>query len=81
MYWMSLHGWAQGASRFKYKVDLQVSQASEIARKAVEEAGGRITTVYYNPLGLRALIKPDWFAKKGRMLPRPAAPKPKQAKR
>lgn len=29
------------------------------------------------PAGLRALIKPDWFAAKGRQLPRPARPPPK----
>eukprot|EP00884_Botryococcus_braunii_P005661 jgi/Botrbrau1/15096/Bobra.0255s0009.1 len=70
---------AGGARFFKHKVDLQVSQASQKAKEAVEAAGGRVTKVYYNPLGLRALLKPDWFAKKGRLLPRPAAPKPKKA--
>lgn len=27
--------------------------------------------------GLRALVDPDWFAKKGRLLPRPARAPPK----
>ena len=40
-----------------------------------------MTTVYYNQLGLRALLMPDWFAKKGRLLPRPAHPPPKLAGR
>ncbi len=36
-----------------------------------------MTTVYYNQLGLRALLRPDWFAEKGRLLPRPAGIPPK----
>lgn len=32
---------------------VQVSQASKSAREAVERAGGSVTTVYYNKLGLR----------------------------
>ena len=56
---------------------LQVSQVSEEAKAAVEAAGGSVTTVYYNQLGLRALVRPDWFAGKGRLLPRPARPPPK----
>jgi large subunit ribosomal protein L15 len=55
----------------------QVSQASESARAAIKAAGGSVTTVYYNQLGLRALLRPDWFAAKRRLLPRPAAPPPK----
>lgn len=56
---------------------IQVSQASEVARRAIEQAGGSVSTVYYNELGLRALTKPEWFEKKGRLLPRPAKPPPK----
>ena len=40
--------------------------------------GGSVTTVYYNKLGLRALLMPEWFEKKGRLLPRPARPPPKK---
>ncbi len=58
---------------------VQVSQVSQSAKEAVERAGGSVTTVYYNELGLRALTKPGWFAKKGRLLPRPARPPPKLA--
>jgi large subunit ribosomal protein L15 len=56
---------------------LQVSQVSDVAKAAVEAAGGSVTTVYYNQLGLRALIRPDWFAAKGRLLPCAARPPPK----
>lgn len=75
-----LHGvklLSTGAEGFKVPLHLEVSQASEAARKAIEAAGGSVTTVYYNTLGLRALLKPDWFAKKGRLLPRPARPPPR----
>lgn len=64
----------RGASSFRSPVQLQVSEASESARKAVQAAGGSVTTVYYNQLGLRALLKPGWFAEKGRQLPRAARP-------
>lgn len=47
------------------------------AKAAVEAAGGSVRRVHYNKLGLRALLKPEWFEKKGRLLPRPARPPPK----
>jgi large subunit ribosomal protein L15 len=72
---------ARGADMFSTPVHLQVSQVSEKAREAVEAAGGSVTTVYYNTLGLRALVMPEWFEKKGRLLPRPARPPPKVAPR
>ena len=66
-----------GSAEFTTPVKLQVSQASKSAREAIENCGGSITTVYYNKLGLRALLRPEWFEKKGRLLPRPAGPPPK----
>jgi len=36
-----------------------------------------VTTVYYSQLALRALLKPENFLRKGRLLPRPALPPPK----
>lgn len=60
---------------------LQVSGVSAAAREAVEKAGGSVTTVYYNKLGLRALLSPEWFEKKGRLLPRNAQPHPKKRDR
>lgn len=65
---------AQGAEAFDKALHLQVSQASASAVAAVKRAGGSVTTVYYNALGLRALFKPEWFAAKRRLLPRPARP-------
>ena len=71
----------QGAERFSVPVNIQVSQSSAAAREAIEKAGGTVTTVYYNKLGIRALLKPEAFAKKRRLLPRPARPPPKLALR
>ena len=71
----------QGAPTFNKKVHLQVSSASSTAREAVEKAGGSVTTVYYNKLGLRALLTPEWFDKKQRLLPRAAQPHPKKKDR
>ena len=72
---------AQGAEEFNTKVNLQVSAVSVSARDAIEKVGGSVTTVYYNTLGLRALLQPQWFEKKGRLLPRPAKPPPKLVSR
>jgi large subunit ribosomal protein L15 len=58
---------------------IEVSQVSESAKEAVEGLGGNVSTVYYNKLGLRALLKPEWFEKKGRAIPRSARPPPKLA--
>ncbi len=71
----------QGASRLRTPVNVQVSQASAAAREAVEKAGGTVTTVYYNKLGIRALLKPESFLKKGRLIPRPARPPAKLVRR
>ena len=70
--------WLQGASHFDKKVNIQVSQVSESAKQAIESKGGNVTTVYYNDLGLRALVSPEWFEKKGRQIPKAARPHPKK---
>ena len=65
----------RGGDTFSAKVDMEVSSISKSARQAIEEAGGRVSLVYYNKLGLRALLKPEKFE----MIPRPARPPPKLA--
>jgi large subunit ribosomal protein L15 len=55
-----------------------VSRTTSRAKAAVEAAGGTVRLVYYNKLGFRALLKPEWFEKKGRLLPKAARPPPKQ---
>jgi hypothetical protein len=46
-----------------------VSACDPDVRQIVEAAGGTVTTVYYTRLGLRAVLKPENFEKKGRQLP------------
>jgi large subunit ribosomal protein L15 len=41
-----------GAEAFTHPVHLEVTSVSASARKAVEAAGGSVTTVYFNRLGL-----------------------------
>lgn len=67
----------RGADSFIHPMHFEVSRVSKKARAAVEAAGGSVTRVHYNKLGLKALTDPEWFAKKGRLLPKPARPKPK----
>eukprot|EP01018_Ginkgo_biloba_P001574 Gb_40473 [translate_table: standard] len=68
----------RGAEDIHWPIHIEVSRVTVRAKEAVEAAGGSVRRVYYNKLGLRALLKPEWFEKKGRLLPRPARPPPKQ---
>lgn len=56
--------------QFSVPVDLEVQRVSEPARTQIEAAGGRVRRMYYNKLGVRAVLMPEWFAKKGRLVPR-----------
>jgi hypothetical protein len=47
----------------------QVQRVSEPAREAIQAAGGRVQRVYYNKLGMRAVLMPEWFQKKERLVP------------
>lgn len=67
----------RGAEKFSLPIHIEVSRVSKRAKDAIEAAGGSVARVHYNKLGLRALMKPEWFAKKGRLLPRPARPPPR----
>ncbi|KAL6993036.1 hypothetical protein U1Q18_011154 [Sarracenia purpurea var. burkii] len=68
----------RGSEQITWPIHLEVSRVTVRAKAAVEAAGGSVRRVYYNQLGLRALLKPEWFEKKGRLLPRAARPSPKQ---
>ncbi|XP_060192235.1 uncharacterized protein LOC132621810 [Lycium barbarum] len=67
----------RGAEHIQWPIHLEVSRVTARAKAAVEAAGGTVRRVHYNKLGLRALLKPEWFEKKGRLLPRAARPPPK----
>ncbi len=64
----------KGAENLKIPLDIEVSQASEGAIKAIEAAGGSVVSMYYNRLGLRALLKPHKFE----VIPQLARPNPKK---
>jgi len=72
---------ARGHETFDFPINIEVQDASKLAIEAIEKAGGKITTVYYTRLTMRGLLKPEKFAKKKRLLPRPALPPPKLRKR
>jgi len=67
---------SEGADSFEHKVNLEVSAISENAEAAITKAGGQVTKVYYNKLGMRALLKPHALVKKEHFIPRPAQPPP-----
>lgn len=67
---------AVGSDEFSHNVKLEVSSVSQSAKEAIEKAGGHVTKVYYNKLGLRALLKPEALLKKDHFIPRPAQPPP-----
>ena len=51
----------QGKERLRTPFRLEISRASESAIAAIEAIGGEVTTVHYNNLALRALLKPHKF--------------------
>mmetsp|Transcript_12827 Transcript_12827/g.26996 ORF Transcript_12827/g.26996 Transcript_12827/m.26996 type:complete len:209 (+) Transcript_12827:818-1444(+) len=56
---------AEGKERLKTPFKLEISRVSESAIDAVEAIGGEVTTVHYNRLALRALLKPHKFTANG----------------
>lgn len=71
----------RGSEKIQWPIHLEVTRVTVRAKEAVEAAGGSVRKVYYNKLGFRALLKPEWFEKKGRLLPKAARPPPKQKDR
>lgn len=54
-------------------LQIRISRASESAIASVEAMGGSVTTVHYNQLALRAILRPEKFD----IIPRAARPPPK----
>lgn len=52
-----------GSDYLTSKLDIEVTKATKNAIFAVENLDGKITTRYYNMLGLRALLRPETFFK------------------
>lgn len=59
------------------KLDLQVTEIEPDAARMVLDAGGKVTIVYYDRVGLRALLKPHKWLDQGLPIPRFARPPPK----
>ncbi|CAJ0577678.1 unnamed protein product, partial [Mesorhabditis spiculigera] len=66
----------EGADAWKYPVDIEVQWASQRAIAAVEAAGGRIRTAYYDPQSLEAAKDAKSWFQSGRPVPRRTAPPP-----
>jgi len=72
----------EGGDWFKTPINIEVSQASESAMKAVQSAGGSVKLVYYNDTGLRAMLKPEkYYPHTDRPLPYLTIPRAKVNKR
>ncbi|KAK7501169.1 hypothetical protein BaRGS_00007654 [Batillaria attramentaria] len=60
----------EGADKFAAKIHLEVQWTTEIVIAAVERNGGTITTRYYDPKSLHAVINPERFFMRGVPIPR-----------
>jgi large subunit ribosomal protein L15 len=67
---MNLHNFVnfQGIENFTAKVNLEVQWASESAIAAIEKNGGVITTAYFDPMCLNAVIDPERFFLRGKKM-------------
>ncbi|KAJ8961589.1 hypothetical protein NQ314_005933 [Rhamnusium bicolor] len=65
-----------GADIFDAKVNLEVQWANELVVAAVERAGGVITTAYYDPHSLQAMLNTKKFFERGIPIPRRMMPPP-----
>lgn len=64
----------QGADVFAACVNLEVQWASQTAIAAIERAGGRIRTAYYDAGSLQAAVDPEKWFMEGNVVPRRKAP-------
>jgi large subunit ribosomal protein L15 len=63
----------QGKDVLSQPITIYVSRASREAIQSIEEKGGKVTTVYYNKLGIKYLLDPAKFGTTRRP-PRAALP-------
>jgi len=67
---------ADGKERLRSPIKLEIARASRSAIEALEAVGGSVTTVHYNRLALRVLMKPKRYENK--IVPKQAKPPPKR---
>ena len=65
--------WTKGKEKLAQPITIYVSRASKEAIHCIEEKGGKVTTVYYNRLGMKYFLAPTNFGTK-RRVPRLALP-------
>ena len=77
---------AKGKERFHSPVRLVVNRASEDAIEHAEQVGGQVTTMHFNRLAMKSLIRPERFMQVASsdgddepvyLLPKQARPPPK----
>jgi large subunit ribosomal protein L15 len=56
-----------GADYFKTPVDITVSRASATAIEAIEKAGGKITTRFFNKAGIKSITHPHLYEEPPRL--------------
>ncbi len=50
---------SNGKERFVAKIDIEATAVSKQAKEAIEKAGGKVTTVYFNRLGMLTHLRKD----------------------
>ncbi|SCU94107.1 LAME_0F06128g1_1 [Lachancea meyersii CBS 8951] len=63
-----------GKENYNLPLKIEATRASESAIKAIERAGGEFTARYFNKLGLRVHLSPQWFLEKRGRIPLQARP-------
>lgn len=63
-----------GKYSFNLPIKIEATRASQGAIEAIENAGGEFTARYFNNLGLRAHLSPNWFLEKYGRVPLQARP-------
>nr|CAG4635000.1 EOG090X0BG9 [Alona affinis] len=64
----------EGLDNFQAKVNIEIQHASEQVIAAIERNGGVITTAYYDPISLLAMIDPMKFFARGVPIPKRQMP-------
>ena len=58
----------EGLDNFQAKINIEIQHASEQVIAAIERNGGVITTAYYDPISLMAMVNPMKFFARGNQL-------------
>ncbi|CUS21649.1 LAQU0S03e07470g1_1 [Lachancea quebecensis] len=63
-----------GKQFYNLPIKIEATRASKDAIQAIEKAGGEFTARYFNQLGLKAHLSPQWFLQKRGRIPLQARP-------